>query len=437
MTRSPTRPPQRSVAAFDSAVGMVSALALSLQGKPFDRLGQGRLAATAVRASSALPLKARQLLYSMSGAVTAVPPDALGDIDIDAVSTWITEHYPNRHYPALMVGAANGAMIQLAAAAGIPWLPQTVLIPVRWPDNSPARPDLACEWGARAAEPLLRRNPQVDLHHMHDGAQDELMVSQMAYFRVKRRDVGEAYRHFISERLTETAPIILVNDRSRWPVTRVGDRHVFQTGAYGGMAPADYLAGPHAPAAGEESAEAEWGTTEAFTADLAAYTASTGRTLRVITTDDPQSLAAPSADIQHQWQAETNPSSANRLLISSFIQIDPWQVLRIGAVNYWTVFPVRRCLQAAQAYVDTQQQFSRIDATLFNHGAASPGLATEDEWRGLTHQGSRSGTLLGQRGNRFPTDFAALARASSDLADQPDAAPWAQLPLERILQLAG
>jgi hypothetical protein len=51
-----------------------------------------------------------------------------------------------------------------------------VLVPVSWPGNRPDRPDRALAWGADIAEPLLAANPDVELHHMHDGNQDELMV---------------------------------------------------------------------------------------------------------------------------------------------------------------------------------------------------------------------------------------------------------------------
>ncbi|MDQ1730103.1 MAG: hypothetical protein QOK10_262, partial [Pseudonocardiales bacterium] len=77
------RAPDRSVAAFDSGAGMVSALAAALHGRPFSRLGQGRAAAAAVLAAGRIPRAGRQALYSVSGALEAVPPRALGDIDLD------------------------------------------------------------------------------------------------------------------------------------------------------------------------------------------------------------------------------------------------------------------------------------------------------------------------------------------------------------------
>jgi hypothetical protein len=427
------RAPDRSVAAFDSGAGMVSALAAALHGRPFSRLGQGRAAAAAVLAAGRIPRAGRQALYSVSGALEAVPPRALGDIDLDEVARWLGSQYPARRYPAVVIGAANGAVLQLAAAAGIPWLPQTLLVPVRWRGNDPDRPDLACEWGQTAAQPLLAANPDIELHHMHDGAQDRLMISQMAYFRVKRRTLGEVYERLLDRWLLPEAPVIVLQDGSSWPVTRVAERHVFQTGAYGGLAPEEYLSQDHAPPADAQAAEAEWGTTASFVDSVHAWAGRRGHPVLTIKTADPQNLAGRAADVQRHWLGD---DAAGRLLISCFIQLDPWQVLRIGAVNYWTVFPVRRCLQAATDYLRDRKPFGRVDAMLFNHGTNSARLATEGEWRRLTEAGSEAGALLGMRGHEYPADFASLVRAHRDLSRLPPGPPWSTLPITELTRLS-
>jgi hypothetical protein len=52
-----------------------------------------------------------------------------------------------------LLGSANGAAIYLAAALGMPWLPQTLLLPVRRAlDPDDVQGDVA--WG-RAAVPLV------------------------------------------------------------------------------------------------------------------------------------------------------------------------------------------------------------------------------------------------------------------------------------------
>jgi hypothetical protein len=76
-------PPQRAVAAFDSASAMLRSTAAALQGRDFPYLGRGRLAGAAVRSSALLPGSARCAVYSLAGGAGAVPADRLGDLDAE------------------------------------------------------------------------------------------------------------------------------------------------------------------------------------------------------------------------------------------------------------------------------------------------------------------------------------------------------------------
>jgi hypothetical protein len=425
------RSPADSVAAFDSALGTVRVLAAALRGAELARLGQGVLAAAGVRATTALPAPLRRTAYARAGAAEAVPPDQLSQVDLGAVAGYIADRYPTRSYPAALVGAANGAMTHLAAAAQVPWLPQTVLVPVRWAGNEPDRPDRALAWGARIAEPLLERNADIELHHMHDGNQDKLMVSAMAYFRCKWTGLPEAYRRFLQHNLQPGAPIILVRGRLRWPVTRVAALHVFQHGAYGGLEPDDYARRPHAPATDDDAAEAEWGTTSAFEAEARRWGNRHGHPVLEVVSSEPQELADRAATVLLDWR-RSNGVAHPPVVVDQFIQTQPWHVLRSGAVPYWTVFPVERCADAAEAWIRRNGPFRRVDVALFNHGVVSEGLADAGRWRRITRAGQHPGELLGQREHRFPADFAALTRATAALRRLPDGPPWPLLPVTRL-----
>jgi hypothetical protein len=101
--------------------------------------------------------------------------------------------------------------------------------------GDPQRPVDALRFGERFGPRLLHATPDVVLQQMHDQVQDELMVARMSYFRVKWRRLPDAYARFLDANLAPAAPVILVEDQSTWPVVRVGDRHVFQSGAQGGL----------------------------------------------------------------------------------------------------------------------------------------------------------------------------------------------------------
>src|SRR4051794_38887124 len=104
------RDPERSVAAFDSALGSVRVLAAALDGHRLVRMGQGRLASAGIRLSAAMPTTARRRMYAWAGATEGVPPQEIGDVHLAAVAKYLTAQYPPRRYPGVLVGAANGGM---------------------------------------------------------------------------------------------------------------------------------------------------------------------------------------------------------------------------------------------------------------------------------------------------------------------------------------
>jgi len=104
-------------------------------------------------------------------------------------------------------------------------------------------------------------------------------------------------------------------------------------------------------------------------------------------------------------------------------------------VPYWTVFGTQRCATSAREWIKENGQFPRIDVSLFNHGADSVGLADACTWHKLTRAGDTPGTLLGQRPQRFPADFAALTRAGAALRRLPDGPPWSGLSVDALISV--
>jgi hypothetical protein len=395
-----------TVASFDSASAMLLATARFLLGQDFAHLGQPAVKALPVRASTLLPKRTRQRVYGILGALEGSRPEELGDIDLEDVAAWVTGHYPRGPYPAVFIGSSNGALVHLAAAVGAPWLPQTLLLPVRrWrAGGSDGSAQAALEFGARVAGPLLARNPHHVLHHMHDPNQDELMVRHMAYFRVKRTRLGPAYEQWLNHRLAPGAPVVLVEDLSRWPTTRVSERHSFQNGAQGGLRPEEYTG----TQPDGESAEAEWGFEPELGDDVSRWAATNGHPVHRLRLDCPEALSAPVADLHRRWA--DSRGAIDRLLLESFVLLDPFHVARTGAAPFWTMFPVQPSASRAAAYLDSRARFNIVDGLLFNHGADSQGLASARTWRALVDRGERPSHLLGVTASRFPVDFASLAR---------------------------
>lgn len=419
--------PKQVVASFDSASVLHAATVAALEHRRFPHLGNPGPVAGLVRVAGHLPWPLLKQLYARIGGAEGIDPHRLGEVDLAAVARAFADAYTASQYPTVVIGSSNGALTHLAASMGAPWLPNTVLVPVHRVAD-PHRPDLALEFGRQVAGPLLHANPSVVLHQMHDSAQDELMVARMSYFRVKWQHLPEAYERFLAERLAPAAPVLLVDDRSRWPVTRVGDRHVFQTGGRGGLTPEQYLQTPYAPAADDDAPEAEWGADPGFSAAVQAWCARTGHPCVVLTPDGPQEAAHPVAVILRDW-IRARGGAADRLSIPSFVLGDPWHTITRGQVPFWTFFPVRSALDSLDHHLAHTDPYRRADLFVFQHGAQSPGSVTPREFGAVLRRHGAIPRLIAVDPNKSPHDIGSLAKYASVLATERPA-PIPFVPLE-------
>ncbi|MDP9406481.1 MAG: hypothetical protein M3P95_00895 [Actinomycetota bacterium] len=446
--------PDRAVAAFDSASAMLRALSAFLHGRDFPALGSAPppLARAVLPAANYLPDRVRQEAYRWSGWSEAVPQGRVGDVDVDEIGQWMADAYPRRRYPAVFVGSSNGALVHLAAAVGAPWLPQTVLVPVRRSGVHPDDPRADIAAVRAPARALLDANPDVVLHHMHDANQDRLMVARMTYFRLKRRTLGPAYERFLTERLEPGGTVVVVECGLTWPTTTVQERHLFQHGAAGGLTPEEYArGGPRVaaflerhrspvrawdpPAADGESPEAEWGFDPALLDDVRRVAARIGARVVRLRFDDPEQLSAAVAGMHRQWYADQGVP-LDRLLVESFVLLEPWHVLRTRSVPLWTIFPVERSLDTVRGHLDAVPPYDEIRLALFSHGTDSAGLGTARQWQELLGRARKIGVFAGADPDRFPRDFGSLVRFGDALAavraDYPMPDP---LPLARAAEL--
>jgi hypothetical protein len=157
-----------AVAGFDSASAMAVSVARFLRGRDTPPLGTpaARALLPIARAASRLPVRAREAIYSAASGAEAQPRRRVAALDMDTVYAGVADLYPVRRYPAVLLGSSSGALVHLAAALGAPWLPQTLLLPVRQhrvPVDDPTRAAHAFDATARA---LLNRNPDLVLHHI-------------------------------------------------------------------------------------------------------------------------------------------------------------------------------------------------------------------------------------------------------------------------------
>ena len=418
------------VASFDSASVLHAATAAALEGQPLRNLGSSAVAGLAVRAAGKLPWAVLRGIYTRIGASEGINPRRLGDVDLNAVATSFAGRFPKRRYQAVLLGASNGALTHLAAAMQVPWLPDTVLIPVAHIGDTD-RPDEAMEFGRSVEPALLDRNADIVLHHMHDQLQDVLMAERMSYFRVKWRRLPEAYANFIEDHLAADGTVVLINDHSTWPVTRIGPRHVFQAGGRGGADPEEYLERPHTPAPNDEAVESEWGLDPDFRDHVRAWCEQRGHRFAEVRYDGPQAPATAVATVTRDWY-RARGESGNRLVVPCFILGDPWQTVSAAAVPFWIHFAVQPALQALDAYLEDAEPYSDVHVFLFQHGTNSPGIARPAELAEVISRHDARAHFDGLDPERFPQDIGMLGRYGRVFDQLPRARqPWSPLPIER------
>jgi hypothetical protein len=449
------------IANFDSATAMLRANARFLRGRSFAQLGMMPESAMPLMGPVAdsvnlLPERARERLYVRSGWGEAIPPKKLADVSAEEVARWMVSEYPRRRYQAAAVGSSNGALAHLWAALGIPWLPQTFLVPVRRTVH-PDEPRESMEWGKEHAPALLEANPELQLHHMHDANQDRLMIERMTYFRVKRLRLGESYERFLQETLSPGATIFVVDCRLRWPTVLVGERHVFQHGAPGGASPEEYLHGSErveryleqygshrrrwdSPEPDGESPEAEWGFEPALGEDVERFAGERGYRVRRIVFEEPEDVSPLVADLYRRWYGQRG-LLANRLLVESFILLEPFWALRTGSVPFWLKFPMELPAALLEQYLNNTDPYDEIHMMLFSHGVDSVGLAPIERWRALLEKARKRGGFVGVDEQRFPRDFATFVRYHTEVkkipARYPRPGPLSLDALNVFLEQAG
>lgn len=418
---------------------MLNALSQFLHGGDFPVLGTVPRWATPVAgriagAINGLPLSWRRDVYTVFGALEAVQSDKLDQIHDDELAEWLASRYPNREYPAVMIGSSGGATVHLCAALGVPWLPQTYLIPVSMRGVSPDDPKKGLFQAMEPARKLLDANPNLQLHHMQDPVQDRLMLRLMTYFRVKRLSLGPAYEMFIRGNLRPGGTIFLMECEQRWPAVQVGEHHFFQFGAVGGASADEYYHGSarvkeylreygdrslwDAPAPDAQAPEAEWGFEPALGEDVERFANENGYKVRRAVYEHPEDLSFLVADL-YRWWYDQLETPVNRLLVETFIGLSPYWALRHRAVPLWLVFNTMQSASKLGSYLDSEQPVDRAEMILFSNGIQALGQASIGDWRKQLARAAQEHRFLGVDERKYPADFAAYQRHYVELVRDP------------------
>lgn len=275
------------------------------------------------------------------------------------------------------------------------------------------------------------------------------MLGYITYFRFKFRRLPPAYERFLEQSLEPGGTIIIVNCQRRWPVTQVGERHVYQFGAEGGATEEEYFQGSqrvsdylerygsaqhrwHPPPPDGDSPEAEWGFEPQLAVAIENFARQRGYRVLYLDFHKPEALSPAVADFHRRWYAERGIHE-NRLLLESFIVMEPYWALRTATVPFWMCFNKEPSLRAAKHYLASVAPYDKLYTMLFAHGVNSVGLPPIEDWQGLSHRARQGGGLLGVHPRSYPAHFAAFAKYSAQLRRLKPHYPLpAPLPFERL-----
>jgi hypothetical protein len=438
--------PPKFSAGFDSGSGFVKGLSNALKGQEFKGVGVAPPFETLASLVNMFSRELRETTYVMNTGAEGIPAEDLEIIRAEEFMDAVTSMYPDRKYPAIMIGSISGAMVHLAAAMGIPLLPQTFMIPVSRPEYlSVDEPKRTMDWGLKPGEAFLKNNPYFKLHHMFDPSQDRLTLEKITYFRVKMLRMLLEYERFIVNNLQEGGTIIVSDCTRKWPVTTISDRFIFQFGALGGATEDEFLKGGErvekfldhynshvrrwdSPQPDSQQPEAEWGFDRVLMGDIERIARENNFRIRNISYYEPEHPSPFVAELYRWWYRQKGVL-ANRLVAESFFMHEPYWILKTGSVPFWMKFNMDPSADWLEKYLESTDHYDEIFLMLFSHGVDAIGLAGINRWENILQRARKKHGFLGVNIHNFPRDLGSMIKYNTEFKEYVPSRYNFQIPL--------
>jgi hypothetical protein len=379
----------------------------------------------------------------------AIAPDVAHNLDAAAVSRWIIGQYDRPSYPGVVIGSPHGSAAHLAAALDVPWLPTGFETDVGWPGGNPVHASAAMAHGAGLAMTILDANPDLSVRQVHDPVRLGSLSGGQVNLHLRWRSLPTAYRRFLESRVEPGGFALLLCDVRSWPVLDGGDHYTFQVGsAASGLDLKEYLGGAdlrdlvwragltaawRPPPGRFRDARGEFAVEHGIEAGLREWAHDTGGHTYSVLYGGPDMLTAAVADVYRDWLRAAG-RSGDRLLVESGRLLDPWQVLRIGAVPYWCEAAIMPAVAAAALWLAGSDPFARVEVFPEPPGRTWSRMATLDQWSVLTRFASQRGNLNRTVARAYPLFRIAPRQVAEVLRGYPaDSPPPAALELEAAI----
>jgi hypothetical protein len=350
-------------------------------------LGGGRLSYVPLLGRhSQLPDELRRPALRASAAAGAVPPNALEQIDGEAVAEWLVSRYSEPSCPAVLFGSPHGAAVHLAVALGAAWLPTSFVVRVPKAGGS----------ATRLAERILAVNPGLTIRQVHDPVLDGPLCEATVTFHLRWRKLPVAYERFLRTRLAPDGISLVLRDLRSWPVEQVGPDHTMQVGSpVTGLSPEEYAR------FGGRRRYAERGGEPALEPQLHELAAETGHHAFRVLYDSPATLSACVADLYREHLRSTL-GQGDACLIETGRLLDPYRVLDYGLVPYWCESAAQSTVAGAEWWLAGSDPFDSVTVLPEPPGTASETHAPLTQWRSLAGFARRTGRVDRLAAGRYP-----------------------------------
>jgi hypothetical protein len=380
-----------------------------------------------------------------------IAPDVVPNLDAEAVARWIVGQYDRASYRGVVMGSPHGAAAHLAIALNVPWLPTSFETDVGWPGGNPVHASAAMAHGAAAAMSILDANREISVRQVHDPVRFGYLAGSQVNLHLRWRSLPEAYRSFLGSRLERGAFALLLCDVRSWRVLDPGGDYTFQVGSPAtGMDLKEYLDGgdlrdlmwragqtalARAPSGRYRGDRAEFAVEHGIEAGLREWARDgRGHTYSVLY-GGPEILTAAVADVYRDWLRAAG-KRGDLLVVEAGRLLDPWQVLRTGAVPYWCEAATTPAVAAAALWLAGSAPYARVEVFPEPPGRPWSRMATLDQWLVLTRFASRKGILNRTVSRAYPLFRVAPRQIAKDLRGYPGDLP-SPAPLDLARAIAG
>ncbi|MGQ9459897.1 MAG: hypothetical protein ACUVRA_01515 [Candidatus Bathyarchaeaceae archaeon] len=148
-----------------------------------------------------------------------------------------------RKFDAIIFGASNGGIVNLAVAMGVPYLCSQFRVPVLIESGSKDDLEPYVKVVKLLGERWTVRHPWSSVCCLVDPIHDRMDMGVYAHIRSKFIDIPPAYKEFIERHLNPGGTLIFVNITYPWTKYSLGDCTYLQVGGLGDVAPKEYLEG--------------------------------------------------------------------------------------------------------------------------------------------------------------------------------------------------